>query len=522
MRLNFNLKILSVITGFSLMFSATLFGQTYSFRNYGAESNIPNSFIYTINQSNNGFLWIGTGSGISRFDGFNYYTAQFPDSSSDRHPTACLKDKNGKLWFGCNDGMVYYAEDNRLRNVHLPNLKSINDITEGPDGLIYIIPQRKAVFSINPLKPEEVHEYFCSHDPEMFTASFTSTGSLLIGVQDNFEQKIIECRLVNDSASVTNVIEGFENSNVTAIHQTRDSTKFIVGTNGSGLFLLSLNKAINILTRFQDHPEWDSLGIQSISEDSEKYFWASTFGSGVIQLRLSDSNETVKSVRYFNKSSGLFSNDVKTVFQDLEGNFWIGYYGGGITILTSYAFSYYTPGKNSAENNILYVNSFKDKYILGTPVGFHLFDPVLGKSVSFTNLAGQIEKTEIISYHLDQEENLWIGTKGKGLFVRNSKGSVKLFYRSGDSGVDYINDIEMDGQNIWLATNYGVVVLDRKNGKEIKKFDISNNGLPSKGINKILLSRDGLAYLAEESDSLYRIDRNFKIPPSIAINYGSP
>ena len=80
------------------------------------------------------------------------------------------------------------------------------------------------------------------------------------------------------------------------------------------------------------------------------------------------------------------ANDVKSVFQDIEGNYWIGFFGEGISMLTSYAFSYYTPGKNHSENNILYINSLKDKYILGTPSGFHLFDPVAGKSVSFTDL----------------------------------------------------------------------------------------------------------------------------------------
>ena len=118
-------------------------------------------------------------------------------------------------------------------------------------------------------------------------------------------------------------------------------------------------------------------------------------------------------------NTGLIRNDVKSVFQDIEGNYWFGFYGEGLSMLTSYAFSYFTPGKNSLENNILYVNSFNDKYILGTPSGFHMFDPEIGKSVSFTNLSRQVGRTEITSYYLDKEKNLWIGTGGNGLYVRN-------------------------------------------------------------------------------------------------------
>ena len=94
-------------------------------------------------------------------------------------------------------------------------------------------------------------------------------------------------------------------------------------------------------------------------------------------------------------------------------------------MLTSYAFGYYTPGKNAMENNIIYINSFNDYYILGTPSGFHLFDPVRENQFHSPVLQGQVGKAEITSYFLDQDKNLWIGTGGNGLFKRNSSGSVK-------------------------------------------------------------------------------------------------
>jgi ligand-binding sensor domain-containing protein/serine phosphatase RsbU (regulator of sigma subunit) len=516
MKFNSTLKILSSTIGCLFLFSAILNGQTYSFRNYGAENNIPSGFVYTINQSNDGFLWLGTGNGLSRFDGFNFFPVPYPDSTVGRYPTTSLKDKNGMLWFGCSDGSVFYARENNLIPVPLSNSKSISQLLEGPDGLIYIIPQGKAVFGINPKKPEEIHKYSFSVDPVMFSASFTSSGNLLIGTQEN----LLICRLDKDSVLVKAIIEGFNYSGITAIHHTDDSSRFALGTDGNGLFQLILSDKGNILTRFPDHPEWESLNVKSISEDSEKNLWVSTTGSGAIQFHLSDNYETVKSVRTYNSNSGLAGDDVKSVFQDIEGNYWIGLAGEGISMLTSFAFGYYTPGKNSMGNNILYINSFNDKYILGTPFGVHLFDPVIGKSVSFTNLSSQVGKTEITSYYLDKEKNLWIGTGGNGLFVRSNTGSVRRFYRSGDSGADNIKDIEMDEQNIWLATTNGLIVLDRKSSKEKKRFDI-NNGLSHNSINTILIARDGNAYIGTESDRLYMIDRDFNISAGGAIMYGS-
>ena len=505
MRFNINLKILISTIGFLFLFSLSSYCQTYSFVNYGTERNIRNGFIYTINQSNDGFLWVGTGSGLTRFDGYNFFLVQYPDSASGRYPTKCIKDKQGTLWFGCSDGTVLFEKENKLTIVPLSNSKSITELIEGPDGLIYIITQGKAIFSINPIKPGEIHQYSFLIDPALFSAAFTKSGNLLIGTEEN----LMVCKIGKDSVSVIKVIEGFDSHGVTSIHKTADASRFILGTDGNGLYELKMTDKENVLIRIPEHPELNSLKVQSITEDSEGSFWVSTLGSGAIQINFSDNYEKTKSIRSYDLNSGLSWNDVKIVFQDIEGNYWFGLYGEGISMLTSYSLSYYSPGKNTQENNILYVKNFDNNYILGTPTGYHIFDPVAFKSLSFTNLSRETGQTEIKSFFLDQSKNLWIGTAGNGLFVRNSAGFVKRFYRSGDSGADDIKDIEMDDKNIWLATTNGVIVLD-KNGNKKETFDISN-GLPHNSINKIFLTKGGDAYIGTEGDKLYKIDTDFKI-----------
>jgi ligand-binding sensor domain-containing protein/serine phosphatase RsbU (regulator of sigma subunit) len=515
MRFDINFKILFCTIGFLFLFSLYSSGQTYSFVNYGTERGLPNGYIYTIIQSKDGFLWVGTGNGLTRFDGYSSFPVQYPDSSASRYTTKCLKDKRGTLWFGCNDGAVLYAKENKLISVPVLNNKSISELIEGPDGLIYVFPQGKAVYSINPLKPEEVHKYSHSIEPALFSASFTKSGNLLIGTQEN----LLVCKMGKDSISVIKVVEGLDSYGITSIHKIGDGSGFIIGTDDYGLFLLKMSDKRNELTRIPDHPEFNSLKVQSITEGSEGYFWISTSGSGVIQFEMAENHEKIKSVKYFDINSGLTGNDVRTVFQDSEGNYWFGLYGEGISMLSSYFLSYYSPGKNSKENNIIYIRNFDNNYLLGTPTGFHIFDPLAGKSLSFTDLANQVGHAEIKSFYLDNEKNLWIGTGGKGLFVRTNSGSVRQFYKSGDSGADDIKDIQMDNSNIWLATTNGVVVLDKKGNVE-KKFDI-NNGLPHNSINKILLTSEGLTYIGTESDKLYKIDRNFNITTGNAIMTGN-
>ncbi len=498
------------------LFSQVAYSQTYSFKNYGAENNIPSGFIYTIEQSADGFLWVGTGNGLARFDGYNFYPVQFPDSSQLRIITSSLKDKSGTLWFGCNDGSVYRSNKNSLIEIKLSNEKAISTLAEGPDGLIYVIPQGKAIFSINPSMSDKVHKFTFSEDPIMESAVFAGKQKLLVGTQEN----LLICNLDKDAVVVSGVIEGFDYSAITSILQVGDSSDFIVGTDGSGLFKLHLSGTGNTLSRFKNNPELESLSILSMIRDSENNLWISTNGSGAMQFSFSDNYDAITSTRRYNNQSGLIIDFIKTVFQDIEGNIWFGTNGAGISMLTSYAFGYFMPGKNSVTNNILYVNSYNDKYILGTPSGFHIFDAFTGNAVSFTDLTSLVGKAEITSYLLDRDNNLWIGTGGNGLFLRNSAGSLRRFYKSGDSGADFIKDIEIENQNIWLATTNGVIVLDKKTGAETNRFDI-NNGLPHNSINKILVSKEGNVYIGTESDRMFSIDKNFKISQGNSIMYGS-
>jgi ligand-binding sensor domain-containing protein/serine phosphatase RsbU (regulator of sigma subunit) len=482
-------------------------GQTLSFRTYDVERGIPNSVIYNLNQSDDGYLWVGMGNGIARFDGFEFFMVAYPDSASGRYATTTFKDKSGRLWYGCSDGKVYYVRDRALIEVGLSNTRIISDIIQGPDEMIFVIPQGGAVYAINPDDPSETLQYSLSNSPVMFSACFTRNGELLLGTQEN----LLVCRLSNDSVTIINEVEGFDYFAVTAILPTDDPSKFLIGTEGNGIFILTVAGNENRLDRFKEYPGWSSLRVQSIVEDRQKNFWIATFGSGVIEFNLSSDFQSALNVKTYDINSGLNNNDVKAFFQDFEGNYWFGTYGNGISLLASYAFGFFTPGRNISENKILYVNMLGDNYLLGTPSGFHLFNYEKGVSESFTDLQKYVGRNEITAYYLDENKNLWIGTSGGGVYLRKSNGVVTLFYRSGDSGADNIRDIKTDDRNVWLATINGVVVLNKFTGELRTTFDITNK-LPHSSINTIFTDRAGRVLVGNnEGERLFMINRDLEI-----------
>lgn len=491
------------------LFSYVLNGQTYSFRNYSDEYNIPDGFVYTINQANNGYLWVGVSNGIARFDGFEYFPVEYPDSYSvGRTPSVSYKSKNGTIWFGCMDGSVYYTSENRLIALNIKNTSNISQILETKDGSLLIVAQSNSIYKVNQMHPEEIKVYPVTGDILMFTAAITRSGDLLLGSQGS----IVKCTVDNDTITVKEKIEGFENSNITSIHSATDSIRYIIGTEDNGLFQLVLNIGKTEPSRFKSHPEWSSLKVKSITRDSENYFWIATTENGVIQFRFTDKEGTIGTVRHYNTGSGLIHNDVRLVYQDSEGNFWFGLDGRGLSMLSSYAFGFYSPSKAGIENNIIYINTLNDKILLGTPSGFHLFDMETGKSVSFTSLSGYV-KAPVSSYLLDRDKNLWIGTDGNGLFVRTASGSISLVSKTYDTGSDQINCIAIDDSKIWLGTTNGLIVLDKRSKREIRRFN-NSNGLPYNSINKILITSKGKVIIGTQSPTLFQIDNDTIINPA--------
>jgi ligand-binding sensor domain-containing protein len=491
------------------IFSIVSNGQSYRFRNYG-EGKIPDTYIYTINQDNKGFLWIGTRYGLVKFDGFTFSSVSFPDSVPNQYPTVSLKDKNGKLWFGCNDGTIFYIKNSNIYKLPDLNVQSINAIFESPDGFIWIIPQDKAIIKIDENNPLEIKSYGISRDIQMTTACLAPDGKILVGTQQN----LLYCNFVNDSVKVVNQVEGINYSKVQAIQPLREEGKYIVGIKSGGLYALSIKNRITALKRFTDLPDFEPLDVESIYLDPSGAIWISTNGSGLIELTLSLNEENVESKLVYDLASGLPDASVKTVFRDMEDNLWIGFWGNGLSMLSSGAFSFYEPSAKSEANNVIYINQLNDRYLLGTPSGYYLFSPKTGKSDQYINLTPQIKQNEILSYLLDESKRLWIGTKGGGLYLNNLGGGTTQFYLSGNNTEDNIYHIAKDGKNLWLSTLDGVILIDSRNGKVLKKFRTEDR-LPHNSINQIFIKKDGWALVATQCDRLYSIN-----PDSVNIGKG--
>lgn len=501
-----------------LLFSEIASGQVYRFRNYGIENDLPSEVVYTLVQDNNGYLWVGTSDGLARFDGFSFFRLSFRDSSDLRYPTVSMRDSRGILWFGCNDGTLFHASGNELQETVLPGSSGsgISSLLEGSDGAIYVISQRMPLFVVDPDNPGEGRMIESEADPAMFSAAIASSGELLIGTQEN----MLVCRIEGNTLVIKNTIEGFDYSRVMSITPVKDGKDFMVGTDGNGLYHYRHSGETGTLSRFGGSELPESLPVKSVMRDSHNNFWISTSGYGAVRIKLNADGNSIVSPRFLDKSAGLEGEYVMTAFEDSEENIWFGFNGNGLSIMTSDSFEFHVPGGSNMPASIIFIGNLGEDYIFGTSSGYYTYSLDGRKAVSFTPLLYRGGRIEARSYYIDNENNIWIGTKGDGLFVKSPGSGITSFYRSGGMGADNITDIRMFGDNIWLSTVNGVYIISRQTAA-LRESYVMNTGLAHNYINQTLLLEDGSGFVATNSNRLDRIDPDSGIIKSELLMYGT-
>lgn len=87
-------------------------------KHYSQEEGLPSSSINVIEQDKEGFIWIGTDIGLSRFDGYRFRNYTIIDGLPDNWVLDIQCDKQGRLWVITKDGLCYFKNDVFYTNIN--------------------------------------------------------------------------------------------------------------------------------------------------------------------------------------------------------------------------------------------------------------------------------------------------------------------------------------------------------------------------------------------------------------------
>ncbi|MBA16358.1 MAG: hypothetical protein CMN73_08375 [Sphingomonas sp.] len=114
----------------------------FKHRSWTGEDGVPGA-VHAIAQTPDGFLWIGTGRGLYRFDGVTFEKAGFAPGSrlENAGVSKLIVGRDGTLWAGLFDGAgVAVLRGGQLHDTGMPDPPMmITDLAEGRDGSIWAV-----------------------------------------------------------------------------------------------------------------------------------------------------------------------------------------------------------------------------------------------------------------------------------------------------------------------------------------------------------------------------------------------
>ncbi len=491
----------------------SLHAQVYKFQQYGIEEHICHPFVYTINQDARGYLWLGTGEGLCRYDGHEFYG----DFTADSLPSAFVKksyrDSDGNLWFGHNDGSITMYDG---KNFHVidPGEKitsTINGITQDPDGRIVFATQNQGLIIVSPdLESFVIREPFARK--LIASVAFAETGQLLVGAFDGLH--VYEYELASgDSIHFIEKVTGLPRTQITAIVYDEIGDLYWLGTQDEGLYSMKLNPqnpAGSAIARVGGEEFLPSASILSILVDDSEILWLSTQGEGVYKLNVNRVDMGIEELVNFNENNGLGIRFVREVFQDIEGNIWIATYGGGLAALFSEALTFH-PYSDRTGTTVTSVLADEEGYwMAGTGKLVRVRTGLQGSTQEYTASNGL--PNDRITALYKSAGTLWIGTAGMGLYRMDlSTGRARLHHFAENSLENMINALDGRDGMLWVATKNGVLSLDETSGS-IERYTTSD-GLPHNNIRDIFIDADGNVWIATQSNGLHSVnsDKTYSI-----------
>ena len=493
--------------------------QTYQFSSYGLDEGMFDKFTYTINQDQQGFLWIGTGEGLCRFDGRVFENEFKGDSIPISIAHASLLDSRGRLWFGHENGLLSVYEDGAFRLIEpSDNHRSkITAIREDESGNILVLCQQSGLLVIDQdlniiheRDPEDEDNPFA--DKFLYDFQITPGGNLLVTTQDGLS--IFRFNEDLGSYIQTGILSALHYLSVQELVKSIYEDEYWAGTADEGMFRITGSgydpegysvEKIGLETGIE------YASISSIVFDGERRVWVNSLSEGIYRFDLDEMGKLGASL-LFNVDNGLPSAYINQIFVDDEGNQWFSSPGKGIAVLRNQAFTFYNVWKDEAYTDVSAVYVDGDTRWFG---GAGRIASVRGGGVgTFTYLdrSNGLPDDKVTALYTDEQHNLYIGTEKKGLYRKNAGSSrIVPLLVSRNSLENSINAIDGDGTLLYVATYNGVYTLNPRTGD--RTFQTTANGLPHNKINDVLVDRNGVVWIATLTPGLISInsDKQFLI-----------
>jgi signal transduction histidine kinase/ligand-binding sensor domain-containing protein len=273
----------------------------------GAFESAPNA----IAQTTDGFIWIGTNSGLVRHDGVRFVPWRPPNGKRDIGAVySLLGSSDGTLWIGTADGLFSWKNNDLTEHISY----RINSILEDRDHRIWVARSRVFPPSLGGICQVTDGHSECMGGDDQTRLHYAQSlaqdaqGNLWIGAD-------LLMRWNNDGfASFFGIeLEPFRGLGfIDGIAAAKDGPVWVaIPRKGLGLFQIVHGAPVKY-----ELPNAATEQAHTLFVDHDNSLWVGTINDGIYRVQS-------KRIDHFGSEDGLSSNLVNSFYQDREGNLWV-------------------------------------------------------------------------------------------------------------------------------------------------------------------------------------------------------
>jgi signal transduction histidine kinase/ligand-binding sensor domain-containing protein len=498
----------------------------YVRQNWTSETGLPQSSVQAIAQTADGYLWIGTESGLVRFDGvrFTLFNKKNTPALFSEQVTALLVDRRQNLWVGTHGGGISRFAHGRLDSaVHLRAATdlSVNVLFQDRQGVVwagtsgagllrFAGDNAASVTTADGLADNSVFALAEDHSGALWVGTYRGLSRLVQGklqapgkdedmLAGRFVRALSEGQngdlwvgTIGDGLWQINGLrrrnfrqqDGLTDISITSLLADHAGTVWI-GTQSRGLDRLT-NGKINTLNENDASP---GNGVWAIFEDRAGSLWTGSSITGLTHFR--DGVFTTEG-----KPEGLASDLVLPVFQDRSGAIWIGT-DKGVTRWQNGRFTNYTTEDGLAEGLVFSIaeEAAGDLWVASRQ-GLARFKN--GRFHAFTEKEG-LTKSTVMCMLADRKGGIWLGSRS-GLSHFTGERFETITTAGGLSNDLVLSLYEDPEDTLWIGTDAG---LNRIRDGAITVYTI-REGLSNDVVWSIVGGADGALWLGTNGGGLNR------------------
>lgn len=503
---------------FFVLISFQSLAQKYSFISYSKNQGLAQSQVFDIVQDSKQYLWVATQDGLSKFNGNNFINYYEKDGLESSVINSLFVDKKDNIWVTTSKGISIINgeniipfehnelfQDKKIGEVILTGNKiwisTANDgvycFQKNGDGLqstlikeyrkdfldlrikdisLYgsklYVSTSSGIYLVENSKSERFP--FLTNE-DVYTVKENSRGELWIGTAEKGIYFLNKTELKRINQSNSELLNDFTS------HILIDKNDKVWVSSNTSLTEIGVEYKIENYTK-QNGFNFIS---QVVFEDEEGNIWIGTDGNGLVKF-------ANKEFLYLTEPEELHSGLIISVGEDAKGDLWFGTFREGISRLNDKTITSFNARDTKLPNNNIWTSLLdkNKKFWIGTSEGLACYEDNTFKT--FTQEDG-LPSNKVQSLFQEVSSVMWVGTRMGVAYYKNNKFNKLDSFPF--TNVRAITSTQ-DGY-YWFGTNEGLVFYDGFEAKLITDYLLKGNKVYSLATygNKLWIgTANGLIY----------------------------